>query len=129
MRGTLPYKQSTFTQEMDNTQIILARVEYLIDVINNLEERLNMTNVTYYENLPPDATVGKDYVAYRFNCTEAAVVRGRFDTDQIPRIRNKPIAFTKREVDAVQKNLSRSPAEKAAEIRRKVTAPKKRAKN
>lgn len=107
----------------------MAEIEVLKELIYTLKEQLNIPKVTYYENLSPNAVVGKDYVAYRFNCSEAAVVRGRFDTDQIPRTRNKPIAFIKREVDAVWQNLHKSPAEKAAEIRRKVTAPKKRTKN
>lgn len=98
-------------------------------LFENFKPEHPLNQVTYYENLPPTAIVGKDYVAYRFNCSEAAVVRGRFDTNQIPRLRNKPIAFIKRNVDAVLQNLHKSPAEKAAEIRRKAVAPKKRVKN
>ncbi len=108
-------------------QMILAEITDLRKLVESFKSEYSHNQVTYYENLPPTAIVGKDYVAYRFNCSEAAVVRGRFYTDQIPRTRNKPIAFIKRNVDAVWQNLHKSPAEKAAEIRRKVAVPKKRA--
>ena len=114
---------------MDDMQMLRAEVRNLTKLFESLKSERTLNQVTYYENLPHAATVGKDYVAYRFNCSEAAVVRGRFDTDQIPRLRNKPIAFSKRDVDAVWQNLHKSPAEKAAEFRRRAVAPKKTSKN
>lgn len=110
-------------------QILMAEITDIKKLVESLKSEYSLNQVTYYENLPPTAIVGKDYVAYRFNCSQEAVVRGRFDTNQIPRLRNKPIAFVKRNVDAVWQNLHKSPAEKAAEIRRKAVAPKKTSKN
>jgi hypothetical protein len=103
---------------------ILEELQSLRAEITALRSNYSILQSTYFENLAPDAVVGADYVAHRFGCSEAAVVRGRFDTDKIPRFRQKPLAFIKREVDAVFKALTRSPSERAAEIRYKAKKSK-----
>lgn len=101
----------------DFEQKILIELQALRAEIVALRENYSLLQVTYFENLSPSAPVGVDYAAFRFGCSEAAVIRGRFGTDKIPRLRNKPIAFQKKDVDAAFKNLTKSPSEKAAQYR------------
>lgn len=82
-----------------------------------MREEFSLSRITYFENLPPSAVVSTDYAAYRFGCSESAVLRGRFETYRIPRFRDKPIKFIKREVDRVFAELNRPTKEKASEIR------------
>lgn len=96
---------------------ILSELTELRTEVSALRSEFSISKLTYFESLNPSAIVGTDYVAYRFNCSESAVIRGRFETDKIPRIRQKPIAFRKRDVDAVWMNINRTAAEKAAGIR------------
>jgi len=96
---------------------VLAELTDLRKMVESLKCDFSIGQITYFENLPPAAVVGVDYVAYRFSCSESAVIRGRFETDKIPRLRDKPIAFIKRNVDAVWLNLNRSVSEKAAKYR------------
>ena len=93
---------------------MLQEIKALTQKVERLECASNINQVTYFENLRSDAIVGADYVAYRFNCSESAVIRGRFGTDQIRRIRNKPLRFIKREVDSVFREMTRPPEDKAA---------------
>ena len=99
---------------------ILERLDTLTKAVESLRSDFTISQITFFENLPPTATVGTDYVAYRFGCSQSAVVRGRFDTDKIPRFRNKPIAFVKRNVDAVWHDLNKPISEIAAKYRRKM---------
>jgi hypothetical protein len=96
---------------------ILDELASLRAAVESLRSEFSISQITYFENLPPAAVVGADYVAYRFGCSESAVIRGRFETDKIPRLRNKPLAFVKRNVDAVWQNLNQSSSEKAAKYR------------
>ncbi len=98
---------------------ILERLDTLTKAVESLRSDFTISQITYFENLPPTAMVGVDYVAYRFGCSEAAVVRGRFDTNKIPRFRNKPIAFIKRNVDAIWHELNKPVSEIAAKYRHK----------
>ncbi len=98
---------------------ILSELADLRKLVEGLRLEFSISQISYFENLPPGAVVGVDYVSYRFGCSENAVIRGRFETDKIPKLRNKPIAFLKRNVDAVWLNLNKSSSEKAAEIRHK----------
>lgn len=66
----------------------------------------------------PDAIVGAEYVARLIDCSPEAVVRGRFGTDRIRRVREKPVGFVKREVDAWHRQNIMPTADKAAEARR-----------
>jgi hypothetical protein len=86
----------------------------------SLEQRIERLElITYEAALPGEAIVGAAYVARLFDCSEEAVVRGRFGTDRIPRCREKPVGFRKMDVHRVLKTLSRPLAEQAAdEIRR-----------
>ncbi len=86
-------------------------------MVKGLQSKFSIAQVTYFENLPSAAVVGTDYVSYRFGCAEAAVIRGRFDTDKIPRLRSKPIAFIKRNVDQIWWNLNQPNSEKAVKYR------------
>ncbi len=102
------------------TEFELKVLSELIDLrktVESLKSDFSIGQITYFENLQPAAVVGVDYVAYRFGCSQSAVVRGRFETDKIRRLRNKPIAFIKRNVDAVWHNLNQTNSEKAAKLR------------
>jgi len=93
------------------------RTVELCQTVERLCANTSLAQLTYYENLPPSAVVGPDYVCFRFNCSESAVTRGRFETDKIPRLRDKPLAWIKRDVDAVWHNLNQACVDKAAKIR------------
>ncbi len=110
---------------------VLSELADLRRIVESLRSDFSISQITYFENLPAAAVVGMDYVAFRFGCSESAVVRGRFETDRIPRLREKPIAFIKRDVDAVWLNLNQSVTEKAAQMRHETknrTEKKKNAK-
>jgi hypothetical protein len=100
-------------------QKILDELHNLRKAVEALRSDFTISQITYFENLPAAAVVGVDYVSYRFGCSETAVIRGRFGTDDIPRLRSKPIAFIKRDVDAVWQKLNKSTSELAAKIRHK----------
>lgn len=110
---------------MTELQMILEELNEIKKLCANLAEALALSRTTYFENLPPGAVVGREYVAYRFDCIEDAVVRGRFGTDKIRRVRNSPVKFIKREVDAVWQNLNQPVAEKAAKYRHKAKTTSK----
>jgi hypothetical protein len=109
-------------------QKILEKIAALESAVNSLRSEFTISQITYFENLPAGAVVGVDYASYRFGCSQDAVIRGRFETDKIPRLRNKPIAFIKRNVDAVWLNLNKSTSETAAEIRHKNKTTRKKIK-
>ena len=98
---------------------VLSELADLRKLVEGLRTDYSIAQITFFENLPAAAIVGTDYAAYRFNCSESAVVRGRFDTNKIPRLREKPIAFIKRNVDQVWLNLNQPVHEKAAKYRHK----------
>lgn len=98
---------------------VIEKLNDLCQRFDALKSETTISQVSYFENLPPDAVVGSDYVAYRFGCSESAVVRGRFETKKIPRLRKKPLAFLKRNVDAVFNEINQSIEEKAAKFRHK----------
>lgn len=106
---------------------ILDRLIALESAVNSLRSEFTISQITFFENLSPFAIVGADYVSYRFGCSQDAVIRGRFETDRIPKIRKKPIGFRKSDVDAVWQNLNVSTSDKAAELRHK--ANKKNGRN
>ena len=101
---------------------ILDELSELKRTVESLKLDFTLNQITFFENLSPDAVVGTDYVAYRFGCSESAVVRGRFETNRIPRFRNKPIKFIKRDVDAVFRELNESVKEKSARYRHKASS-------
>jgi hypothetical protein len=70
-----------------------------------------------FERLPDSAVVGKDYIAYRFGCSENSVMRREAGTNKIRRVSNKPIKAIKREVDAAWREHTRPTKEKAVEAR------------
>ncbi len=101
----------------DFERTVLSELADLRKMVEKLSSGYSIARITYFENLPPAAIVGVDYAAFRFGCSESAVVRGRFETSKIPRLRDKPIAFIKRDVDAILQNLNKSVPEKAAKCR------------
>ena len=107
----------TATEMTDFEKTILERLDTLTKAVESLRSDFTISQITFFENLPPTAVVGADYVAYRFGISQSAVVRGRFDTNKIPRVRNKPIAFIKRNVDAVWHELNKPISEIAANYR------------
>ena len=76
--------------------------------------------------LPDYSIVGAEYVAKLFDCSPEAVVRGRFGTDAIMRVRNNPAGFRKADVHRVLKNLSKTAEEIAAAERGKARSVKRR---
>lgn len=103
---------------------VLSELAALRSAVESLRSEFTISQITFFENLPPGAVVGVEYVSYRFGCSQEAVIRGRFETNGIPRFRNKPIAFIKRDVDAVWMNLNQSVSDKALEIRHKTNKRK-----
>ena len=101
----------------DFEQKILDELKNLRAEVTALRESSSIARITYFENLPIDSIVGADFVAFKFNISEEAARRGRFGTDAIPRIRDKPLGFRKRDVLAVFQSLNKSSAEKAEEYR------------
>ena len=101
----------------DFERTVLSELADLRRIVESLKSDYSIAQITYFENLSPAAIVGTDYVAFRFSCSESAVVRGRFETNRIPRLREKPIAFIKRNVDGVWLNLNQPMQEKAAKYR------------
>lgn len=101
-------------------QKVLSEIADLRKLVESLRSDYSIAQMTFFENLPSAAVVGTDYVAFRFGCSETAVVRGRFETNRIPRLRDKPIAFIKRNVDVVWLNLNQPIQEKAAKYRHNI---------
>jgi hypothetical protein len=80
------------------------------DEIRQLQERVEQLERLVGEvHLSDDAIVGADYVARQFGCSPEAVVRGRFGTDRIKRIRRKPLGFRKGDVHKALKQLAQKP--------------------
>jgi hypothetical protein len=77
---------------MTELQKIKAELEQLKEQMLYIE--------ALYQIPSADAIVGAGYVARLINCSEESVVRGRFGTDRLRRVREKPVGFVKREVDA-----------------------------
>ena len=105
-------------------QIVLKELAELRSAVESLRSEFTISQITYFENLQPGAVVGVDYVSYRFGCSQEAVIRGRFETDKIPRLRSKPVAFIKRNVDTAWMNLNKSISEVATEYRHKINKNK-----
>lgn len=86
--------------------------------ILTVEERLaRLEALLVQTHLPDDAIVGADYVARLFGCSEAAVVRKRFGTGNIPRCRLKPLGFRKGDAHRVLREKNRPLAAQMAELR------------
>ena len=118
----------------DFQKTVLKRLDDLEKTVEQLKsENLQANKALEFERLPENATVGKDYVAYRFKCSEEAVVRGRAGTHCLrPKlVCEKPLKWIKRDVDAAWRERSKPKQEKAAEaiaeakpVRRKSIIPK-----
>lgn len=95
--------------------------EKILERLGFIEEELKRLKTDKpaqaFDDLPPGAVVGKDYVAWRFGITERAVQRGENGTNKIHRVSNKPMKFIKREVDKVWAEMTKPVKQKAAEIR------------
>ncbi len=96
---------------------LLGEIENLKQTVESIRSDFTISQITYFENLSTMAVVGVDYISYRFGCSENAVVRGRFETYKIPRLRKKPLAFIKSDVDAVWMSLNKPTSEIAAKLR------------
>jgi hypothetical protein len=80
-----------------------------------------------FGHVPETRTVGADYVAHLFGISEQSVVRGRFDTDKLRRVRTKPVGFVKSEVDAIHRELfGKTKTERALEAERLANTRKNR---
>lgn len=92
----------------------------------SLQEQINQLKRLIVETrLPEDSIVGAAYVAELFGCSEESVIRRRFGTDKIPRVREKPVGFRKGDVHRVLREITRPAAEVAAEAIAKAR-PRKR---
>lgn len=96
------------------------------DTKNILERIEQLERLVAETRLPDEAIVGANYVALLFDCSAEAVVRGRFGTDRIPRIREKPVGFKKSEVHRVLREMKTPVSERAAEVRSKTRPIKRR---
>ncbi|MET0753612.1 MAG: hypothetical protein ABWZ66_09570 [Pyrinomonadaceae bacterium] len=96
--------------------------------MKRLKSEKSADKAVEFERLPATATVGKDYVAYRFLCSEEAVLRGRAGTHRLrtKRVSDKPLKWIKSDVDAAWREHTKSVPEKAAEERAKARQVKKR---
>lgn len=77
-------------------------------------------------HLPPDSIVGAAYVARLFDCSPESVVCGRFGTDRIPRVRQRPVGFKKKDVDRVLKSLEPLTKEEAKNRAAKISGDAKK---
>lgn len=106
-------------------QKILDRLTTLETEVERLKsEKLAANKALEFERLPDSATVGKDYVAYRFKCSEERVMRGKSGTGKIPRLSKRPLKFLKKDVDDVWGEYSKTPKEKAAALIQKANERK-----
>jgi len=110
---------------------LLARIENLEVEVKRLKSEkksklFTPEEIAYFEALPPNATVTKDYVAFKFGCSERAVQRGEAGTHKIPRVSRKPLKFIKREVDAAWREYRRTAKDKAAQERAKAKPVKRK---
>lgn len=96
---------------------ILEELKNIRAELSAMRSTYNLARITYYEALPMDSVVDVDFIAYVFNISEEAARRGRFGTDAIPRFRDKPLQFLKRDVLAVFREQTKPSSERAAEIR------------
>lgn len=120
----------------DFQQQVIRRLNDLEKTVEHLKSENSVANKAIeFERLPATATVGKDYVAYRFCCSEEAVMRGRAGTHRLTpkRVCDKPLKWIKRDVDEAWREHTKSTEEKAAEeisnakpVRRRSIIPKKR---
>lgn len=106
---------------------ILERLAHLENEVKQLKSVKSIEAVEF-ERLPDSATVGKDYVAYRFLCSEEAVMRGRAGTHLLKnkRVSDKPLKFVKRDVDAAWREYTKPVPEKAAQMRSNAPAARRR---
>ena len=112
---------------------LLKRVESLEIEVKRLRsvkksDEITIEKAAYFNSLPSDATVGKDYAAFRFGCSEVAVQRSRAGTHKLrPFLKcERPLLWIKSDVDKVWLEHSKSPKEKALEGFAKNTARKRR---
>lgn len=107
---------------------ILERIESLESEVKRLKSEKSADAANEFERLPATATVGKNYVAYRFLCSEEAVVRGRAGTHclRTKQVSKKPLKWIKRDVDAAWREHTKPADERAAEERAKAKPVKKR---
>lgn len=114
---------------MTDFQEILKRLENLETEVKRLKSEKSAADIAVdFERLPDSATVGKDYVAYRFCCSEQAVMRGRAGTHLLKekRVSTKPLKWIKRDVDFAWSEYTKTTPEKAADERGKAKPVKRR---
>jgi hypothetical protein len=99
---------------------VLDRLDKLESEVERLKFGMppETERMRYFESLPDTATVGKDSAAYRFGCSEEAVLRGRYGTHTLrpKRVSQKPLKFIKRDVDAAWREYTKPVRQKAAEV-------------
>ena len=96
----------------------MTELDHIKSRLAALEEEVRFLRAA--RQIPADeAIVGAEYVALLINCAPEAVVRGRFGTDRIRRVRERPVGFVKKEVDEWHRRQIKPASEKAALERRR----------
>lgn len=101
---------------MSGFEAIMKRLDVLENEVQQLRAEKKIADLANeFERLPVTATVGKEYVAYRFGCSIEAVRRGRAGTHRLRAklVTAKPMRWVKRDVDEVFREWSRPATEKA----------------
>lgn len=106
---------------------LLQRIENLEDKVNQLQSGKSpvVETALRFDSLPPNTTVGKDYIAWRFGCSVDAVSKGRNGTDRIRFVSHKPKKALKSEVDRAFREYTKPVAQKVAENRAKAPIRKR----
>lgn len=114
---------------MSVVQTILERLDFLENEVRRLSsEKTESETANEFERLPATATVGKEYVAYRFGCSLEAVRRERAGTHRLTpyRVSPKRLLWIKKDVDEVFRERSKSKTEKALDAIRRASSTKRR---
>jgi hypothetical protein len=112
---------------MSELQIILERLNRVEEELAALKAAprrqpkgaITSAEALEFERLPSTAVVGKRYAAYRFGCSERAVMRREAGTHLIKWSCRKPFKATKSEIDRAHREHTKPVERKAAEIRAK----------
>lgn len=115
----------------ESIENILKRLGALEQEVERLKSAGNSNEFTvekiaYFEALPANSTVGKDYISFRFGCSLRAVTRKEAGTRRIKLVSRKPIKAIKRDVDAAFREHTKPASAKAAEARAKARTVKRR---
>lgn len=111
---------------MSNLETQFKEMQKQLDALSREVAALRETkSAAAFENLPSDAVVGKDYVAWKFGCSIRAILNGEAGTADIPRFSKCPLKFIKSKVDACFENRKKQPVAKRAKDAIKQAKPRR----